>query len=42
MTITFRIENGTGTLPPKTAIVTPDQLASLRDLLGASGRMVAA
>jgi hypothetical protein len=33
MTITFRIENGTGTLPPKAAIVTPDQLASLRDLL---------
>jgi len=33
MTITFRIENGNGTLPPKAAIVTPDQLASLRDLL---------
>ncbi len=33
MTITFRIENGNGVLPPKAAVITPDQLASLRDLL---------
>lgn len=33
MTITFRIENGNGVLPPKAAVITPDQLGSLRDLL---------
>ena len=33
MTITFRIENGNGILPPKEAVITPDQLGSLRDLL---------
>ena len=33
MTITFRIENGNSILPPKAAIITPDQLGSLRDLL---------
>ena len=33
MTITFRVENGNGILPPKAAIITPDQLGALRDLL---------
>lgn len=33
MTITFRIENGNSILPPRAAIVTPDQLGSLRELL---------
>ena len=33
MIITFRIENGNGILPPKDAVITPDQLGSLRDLL---------
>ena len=33
MTITFRIENGNSILPPKAAVITPDQLGSLRDLL---------
>lgn len=33
MTITFRVEDGRSILPPLSAIITPDQLASLRDLL---------
>jgi hypothetical protein len=33
MTITFRIEDGRSILPTSPAIVTPGQLASLRDLL---------
>ncbi len=33
MTITFRVEDGSAILAPMAAIITPDQLASLRDLL---------
>ncbi len=33
MTITFRVEDGRDILAPMAAIITPDQLASLRDLL---------
>ncbi|RYY12046.1 MAG: hypothetical protein EON55_13075 [Alphaproteobacteria bacterium] len=33
MTITFRVEDGRAILAPMAAIITPDQLASLRDLL---------
>lgn len=33
MTITFRVENGNSILPPRAAIITPDQLGALRDLL---------
>ena len=33
MTITFRIENGTGILPQAAAVITPDQFGALRDLL---------
>jgi len=33
MTITFRVEDGRSILPPSPAVITPDQLASLRDLL---------
>lgn len=33
MTITFRVEDGRSILPPTPAIITPDQLAALRELL---------
>lgn len=33
MTITFRVEDGRAILAPMAAIITPDQLASLRDML---------
>jgi len=38
MTITFRVEDGRSISSPSPAVVTPDQLASLRDLLAEQSR----
>lgn len=34
MTITFRVDDGHNVLSPSAAVITPDQLGALRDLLG--------
>ena len=34
MTITFRVDDGHNILSPSPAVITPDQLGALRDLLG--------